>query len=311
MRQAPRRVPPPRIVRGDAPVEPERLPRAVRQVSTRTDHSLRRAGLDPRPRKLGLAPHTIRNYVKDGKRVLANAVANDWADKNRWLTLSVDNVIDSPDPFDSWDDIFLIASSFDHEPFGRAARFAAGEGLRPQEFLVIRECDVDRKNGLATIHRTWDDELRQEVELGKTRGSLATIPLMEIGAEVLAETPPSLHRDPTDWRNSPLLFPGPNGELVDPNRFRSFWKQAIARTDIRYRPPKQLRHSFATLTLATIGLEHMKDVSVAMRHDHVRTTERYYLKIVEQMLVKAGGKISTGMPSYDEFKAAQSDWAAA
>lgn len=259
----------------------------------------------------GLAAHTMDNYLKDGKRVLENAVENDWLDKNRWRTLRVDDVIDQPDPFDSWDEIFRIASCFAWKPFDRATRFGAGQALRPQEFLVSRECDVDRKNGIYTISRTWDDELRQEVEAGKTRGSLGTFALAEIGSEVLDEIPPSLHRDPADWRNSPLLFPGPNGELVDPNRFRTFWKEAVELSGVRYRPPKQLRHSFATLTLLALGLEHMKDVSVMMRHDHVRTTERYYLKIVQEMLVKAAGKVSTGMPSYQDFLHTGADQAAA
>ncbi|MGZ4400398.1 MAG: tyrosine-type recombinase/integrase [Gaiellaceae bacterium] len=249
----------------------------------------------------GLAPITRFNYLKACRQVLNACVANEWLDKNRLseLTVAYDP---APDPFHSWDEVFVLASRISWQPLGRGVRFAAGQGLRPQEWCVARACDVDLERGLFYVRRTWDDTLRREVEMGKTRGSLTPIGLTELGLEVISETPVSLHRDPDDWRNSPLLFPGPDGQLVDPNSFRrDFWVPAFEGSGIRYRPPKQLRHSFATLTLLHNGLEHMKAVSLMLRHDHVSTTERFYLKIVDDMLKQGAVALSGGMPRYTEF----------
>ena len=90
--------------------------------------------------------------------------------------------------------------------------------------------------------------------------------------------------DSADWRHSPLLFPDPLGRVTPLDWFRSTaWKIALAEAKVRYRGPAQLRHTFATLRLLDVGLEHIKSVSVALRHERQATTERFYVRLVMEM----------------------------
>ena len=70
---------------------------------------------------------------------------------------------------------------------------------------------------------------------------------------------------------------------------------------IAYRPPKNLRDTFATLTLLELGVDKIKIVADLMRDDSPRTTERSYIKKVQEMRRRSAQAASTGMPRYADF----------
>jgi integrase len=70
-------------------------------------------------------------------------------------------------PFESWEEIEVVAEELG--PWGSLVVFAAGTGLRPEEWLALSRRDVDRTGRVVTVRRTFSSgELR---EYGKTTRS--------------------------------------------------------------------------------------------------------------------------------------------
>jgi integrase len=253
----------------------------------------------------GLAGVTVSNYLDDMERVMEYARDNGWLiGPNPVANVDRPACIFEPNPFESWQTIFELARAFDTISFpvgGRITRFASGLGLRPQEVLVARECDLERMLGTFFVQRSWDDTNRIEVPLTKTAASCANLNLTTIAAEVVAELPFGIRRDPIAWEESPLLFTRPDGARITPDYFRNKWAEAMATLPhLEYKPPKSLRDTFATLTLLELGLDRMKTVSTLMRHTSEKVTQKHYAKIVSELMVKAAADASTGMPTYCE-----------
>jgi integrase len=241
------------------------------------------------PAHRALSPYSRRNALKAMRQALSWAESHDYVDRNVAAAVPAPDVVDRPDPFDSWQDVFKVARKFSWAPYGRAVRFAGGMALRPQEWMVLRERDLDRKEGTLTISRTWS-QAEGEVPLAKTDSSLATIYLSDIALEVLDELPQSLDPDQ-------LLFPSPLGKVINLGNWRRReWTEAVEGAGLRYRPPKALRHTFATLALkAGVPLE---DVSRMLRHDSVKTTERYYAKVVPEVKRRAVERLNELAPRF-------------
>jgi integrase len=251
----------------------------------------------------GLASVTVCNYVDDMERIFDYAIDSGWhLGPNPVRNVDRPACIFEPDPFDSWEIVFEIARAFERIRFpvgSRITRFAAGLGLRPQEVLVARECDLDRIVQTFFVQRTWDDTRRSELQLTKTSASHANLNLTKIAAEVVAEIPPGIRRDPSDWTNSPLLFSRADGSRITPDYFRNKFAEAMGTlTHLAYKPPKRLRDTFATLTLLELGLDKVKTVSTLMRHTSEKVTLTHYAKIVDELKLRAAGDVSSAMPSF-------------
>lgn len=257
-----------------------------------------------------------------GRRKALNTLLNhgaeswDWPHTARRLELPtspVKNTTKDVLPFRSWTEVFNVARGFEelgYQGLSQFTRFGASAGLRLEELVVLRDCDVDRRAGTVTIARAWTPDLGEGPL--KTQASYATLPLPDIAREVLDELPPSLHRDPAQWEHSPLLWDDPArpGEPINvhdlirkgrrkPRRDGTvwqeqdgLWRQALSMAGISYRPPKQLRHTFAYLALSGGGDEGRRElrwplerVAAYLRHkDGTRTVETYYLDLVPDML---------------------------
>jgi integrase len=273
-------------------------------------------------RKKPLGSRTRRHYLAAMERVFTYADRHGWLQVRNPLEgltdergLGHDAVArtDKPDPFESWEQVFTIADQFSWRRFNLMVRFAAGLGLSPQEVICERACDVeyvppekrnDLNMGTVMVDRTWDSTQQIEHQLAKTSGRRARLVLTPLACEALDELAASGMRfgeGADDWRSSPLLFPDEKSQLVNLDAFRRGpWKQALKAAGVRHRGFKQCRHTFATLSLVYGGLDQLKAVSVALRHDRVSTTEDFYLAIVLELRRQAAGHVAAGMPLYSE-----------
>lgn len=120
--------------------------------------------------------------------------------------------------------------------------FASATGLRPEEWQALERRDVDRGARRLNVLRTVSSG--EVVELGKTAGARRQVPLSRRALDALDALPPRL--------DSPLLFPAPQGGLLNLDNWRRReWAPAIEASGVR-RPARiyDLRSTFASAGLA-------------------------------------------------------------
>ena len=119
--------------------------------------------------------------------------------------------------------------------------FAAGTGLRPEEWIGLERRDIDRQTRTVSVQRVFSNARLKE--FGKTDRSRRRVPLRKRVIEALDAIPPRL--------DTPLLFPGPRGGHLDLHNFRErHWKAALRAAGLDYRRPYDLRHTYATFSIA-------------------------------------------------------------
>jgi integrase len=119
-------------------------------------------------------------------------------------------------PFESWEQIEAIAKELGC--FGPVVVFAAGTGLRPEEWLALERRDFDREALVIYVRRTFSGGVLRE--FGKTDRSRRRVPLRERVVGAIDELPPRI--------DTTLLFPGERGGHLDLHSFRAReWTPAL------------------------------------------------------------------------------------
>jgi integrase len=139
--------------------------------------------------------------------------------------------------------------------------FAAATGLRPAGWIALEKRDVDRKERIVLVRRSFT---RRQLKIPKTEASTGAVPLQARALDALDRI--------QDANGSPLLFPGERGSYLDIHHFRPFqWRPAQKAAGIApLRRVYDLRHTFATFALRA-GLSTF-DLSryMGVRPDHDR-----------------------------------------
>lgn len=140
--------------------------------------------------------------------------------------------------FDSWAELEAVCAEIpEYRPL---VVFAAGTGLRPQEWAALERRDII--DGVVTVRRTVIDGVVQEFR-GKTKGSIRRVPLRARVLDALALLPSRL-----DTR---LLFPAERGGHLNVDNWRRRdWYPALLAAGLPKRKPYSLRHTYATWSIA-------------------------------------------------------------
>ncbi len=140
----------------------------------------------------------------------------------------------------SWSELELAAAEL--RPMHRAIPiFAAGTGLRPEEWIALERRDVDRQHRVLSVQRVYTNG--RVSEYPKTDRSRRRVPLRTRVLESLDAMPSRV--------DTALVFPGARGGHLDLHNFRErHWKAALRAAGLEYRRPYDLRHTYATFSIA-------------------------------------------------------------
>lgn len=162
---------------------------------------------------------------------------------------------------------------------GNLVHFWAWSGLRQGELFALRWSDVDFERRTARIARS---SRAGRLKATKTAMGERTIRLLPPALEALqrqkAETLLK-HREI-------FLRPASDEPWGADKPFRVIWKVALQRAQVRYRFPRQLRHTFASWMLG--ANENPLWVSRHMGHTNPAFTLKVYARLIPDMFPEAG-----------------------
>src|SRR5437870_2303406 len=162
--------------------------------------------------RMNLSPGYRFEATQALRQVLHRAVAWGLIDVNP-AKVGVDNPVrrrKEQHPFESWEELEALAAAIGPR-YGPMILFAAATGLRPAEGIALEKRDVDPKERVVYIRRSFT---RGELKVPKTETSMRAVPLQARALEALDRI--------RDHNGSPLLFPGERGGYLDIHHFRPF-----------------------------------------------------------------------------------------
>jgi integrase len=184
-------------------------------------------------------PETMRHGAHQALRqALGAAVKWQWIERN--VAADVPNPTHARvefQPFETWDEVEALAVELG--PFGPLAIFSVGTGVRPEEAFGGEWGDVDLEAGVFTVRRSFAKGRLKNY--AKTERSRRRIPLRAKVIDALNELP----------RREGILFPASEGGRINIDNFRMReWSPALNAAGIEHRRIYDMRHTFATWSLA-------------------------------------------------------------
>ena len=139
--------------------------------------------------------------------------------------------------FDAWHEIIAISDELP-EPQRVIPIFAAGTGLRPEEWCALTWADITEEH--VSVNKSWT-ELGGLKPYGKTEGSKRRVPLRKFVRDALA---------PLERTNG-LVFQSNQGHHIRIRNWRKReWTRALEAANVSFRKPYAMRHSYASWCLA-------------------------------------------------------------
>jgi len=175
---------------------------------------------------------------------------------------------------------------------GNLVTFWAWTGMREGELLALTWADVDMERGTVHVGKAIRNG---RTKAPKTRQGVRTVRLLQPASEALRRqmshtrlmgkavflNPQKRPRAGSRWATPE---PGPWTEKA----LRLVWEAACKEAGVRYRPPRQLRHTFASWTLS--AGESPIWVAKMMGHADPSITQRVYARFIADVFPDAGSK---------------------
>lgn len=193
------------------------------------------------------------------------------------------------DPF-SYEEIAAILPQLEPQ-VANMVQFWVWSGPREGEVIALTWSDIDLEQGVAKIRKAARGARRKAP---KTKAGRREIKLLPPALEALQRQKAFtrlMHRevfmDPgTRPRGNDKAKDRPPAAWGNDKQIRVRWKEACEAAGVRYRPPKQLRHTYATWML--MAREDPLWVSRQMGHRNVSITLNVYVKYIPSMNPDAG-----------------------
>jgi integrase len=245
------------------------------------DYSVQRFGAvlvrDLRPDQISAWLQTLpyrpktRQHILDAMRqVLGTGVEWGYLDRNPARSRAVRGPRQGESdvrPFRSWSEVEIVAACAGD--YGPLIVFACATGLRPEEWIPLQWQDLDLRSGFLSVNKVCVDGVIS-TERGKSDAAFRTVLLADRAQDALASLPRPI-------RSNRLVFPAPRGGLIDLDNWRARqWRDAISLSELAPRPPYQMRHTYASLSLAA-GAD-IYWVSKQMGHKDISVTLKHYAR---------------------------------
>lgn len=186
---------------------------------------------------------------------------------------------DDVDPFTPAE-IKQILSACDGQ-FRNMVAFGVGSGLRwPSEVIALQWQDVDLDAGTVRVRAAVVCRQRKGP---KTAAGNRTVQLASIAVDALrAQRAHTLLKGGTVFENPNTGEAWTGDQVVG----KWHWQQALKRAGVRYRPGKQLRHTYAS-TMLSAG-EPLRWVAFQLGHLDASVTARIYSRFIPSVLPDVG-----------------------
>ena len=149
--------------------------------------------------------------------------------------------------------------------------------LRPSELFPLRwRCFLEETNTLDIQETIYRGKIRP---YGKTRGSIAQIPVADVLGREIVQYRQECQRIGIDTSPDAFMFPGRLGRPMDTSNYR---KRVLYKLARELGLPK-LNFQVIRRTIATLGKSkgHVKDIQGIMRHSKASTTTDVYMQSLE------------------------------
>jgi len=246
-------------------------------------------------RGLGVGTKTQANYLSILRRALNQAVEDGVLENNPMHGQKIRRMKnrakdaqpkdDEIDPFSQEEQSLILNALSDSERW--IIQFGFSTGLRLSELIALQWADIDLERKKAFISRSLTDYAKGEIEATKTKQGTRTLDLLP-GALAAVEKQAEISKD-----EAGVVFtrPGKLAGWTGPDQLRDdLWTPALHRAGVRYRPPRQMRHTFATRALL-IG-EPPAWVAAQLGHTNWGFTLRVYYRFLASDVQSGGSKLA-------------------
>lgn len=221
--------------------------------------------------KKKISTKTINNYLSVLRPALQHAVNNELISENPVDkyevkgTASKNKEAIEPYSYHEMNTILNNCSGQLHNIF----KFHFWTGLRPSELIELKYSDIDNGKVFISRKRTADSKKAEKL---KTSSSYRSIKLLPDALASIEDQKQYTY----DLQQHIFHNPNTNEAWSSPKPYREAWIRTLNKTDIQYRYPYQIRHTFATMMLG--AGENLMWVSYAMGHKSTKDTLDTYAR---------------------------------